>query len=412
MASRSGPLLLIGALLLGFLIAPGLGSSQQVQARGERLVLAFYYAWYDQKSWKSGQASDVPLNPYASANPEAMARQVQQAQNAGIDALILNWWGKGNPTEKNLKSLLDIATQKGFRVAVDFDLNSPFMAGEASYVDNLRYLHTTHAKHPAYLSYEGRPVIFFYNVARLPLATWRRIRDQVDPGHNALWIAEGTDLKYQSVFDGHHLYSIAWSNGIPPAQTLSKWGSQVRKYNQQNGTAKLWVATVMPGYNDRKARPKAGFAVSRNGGDYYRQCWQAAIASKPHWIVINSFNEWMEGSQIEPSQSYGGLYLDVTREWSARFKSADFAVQSVAPIKPKPTSIPPTPTCRPPTPTPLPPTPTPYPATYFLDHEPTIEASGLAPGCGYLLSHVGAERFWLSYCPLEARTGRAPLIVY
>jgi hypothetical protein len=419
MASRLGPLLLIGELFLGMVLVPGLGSLQQVQASGERMVLAFYYVWYDQKTWKSGQVPDIPQNPYVSANPDVMARQVQQAQGAGIDAFVLNWWGKGNQTEKNLKSLLDIAAQKGFRLAVDFDINSPFMSGEASYIDNLRYLHTTHAKHPAYLTYQGHPVIFFYNVARLPVATWRRIRDQVDPAHNALWIAEGTDIKYQSVFDGHHLYSITWSNGIPPSQTLSKWSSQVQKYNQQYGTAKLWVATVMPGYDDRKIRPKGGFARSRNGGEYYRQCWQAAIASKPQWIVINSFNEWMEGSEIEPSQSFGNLYLDLTRELTARFKSADFAVQSAAPQQPAPTpvpptstSLPPTPTPMPPTPTPLPPTPTPYPATYFLEHEPAIEAGGVKPGCGYVLSQVGTERFWFMYCPLDARIGHTPLIVY
>jgi hypothetical protein len=359
-------LLVIGILLTASL--PGLGHPPGARAEGERLVLAFYYAWYDQKTWQSGKVPDTPLTPYASANPDAMARQIDQAKGAGLDAFVLNWWGKGNQTEKNLKALLDIAASKDFRVAVDFDLNSPFMNGAGSFADNLRHLHSVHAAHPAYLRYQGRPVVFFYNVSRLPVGTWRNLRDQADPERKALWIAEGVDLKYQSVFDGHHLYSITWPNRIPPAQTLPKWGSRMRKYNQDHGSAKLWVATVMPGYDDRKARPGNGFSRSRDGGEYYRQSWQAAIASKPNWVIVNSFNEWPEGSYIEPSQAYGNLYLDLTREWAGRFKGASFAAQaappaSAPPAAPTPTPVPATSTPVPPTPTPLPPTPTPLPPT-------------------------------------------------
>jgi hypothetical protein len=373
MASRLGLLGLIILLLMGTALLPSLNDSQRAQASGERLVLAFYYAWYDLKTWDSGKVPDVPLTPYASASREAMARQIDQAQRAGIDAFVLNWWGKGNPTEKNLKTLLDVAAQKGFRVAAEFDINSPFMGGVDSYADNLRHLHTVHAAHPAYLRYQGRPVVFFYNVSRLPVSTWQSLRNQVDPGHNSLWIAEGTDLAYQSVFDGHHLYSITWPNRVPPAKTLSQWGNRVRKYNQEHNTAKLWIATVMPGYDDRKARPGSGFAQSRQGGEYYRQCWQAAIASKPQWVIINSFNEWPEGSYIEPSQTYGNLYLDLTREWAARFKGAQPAVNAARSSPPTPTHLPPTPTpllltpARP-RPTSMPPQPAlpPYPPVYLL----------------------------------------------
>ncbi|MEJ2212209.1 MAG: endo-1,3-alpha-glucanase family glycosylhydrolase, partial [Anaerolineae bacterium] len=286
----------LALILAGLALLAGLLPQRPAEAGGERLVLAFYYAWYDQKTWSSGKVPDVPAQPYVSAKRDVIARQVDQARGAGIDAFVVNWWGKGNQTEKNLKTMLEVAAEKGFRVAVDFDINSPFMGGMGSYADNLRHLHNVHMAHSAYLRYQGRPVVFFYNVSRLPVSTWRSLRDQADPGRQALWIAEGTDLAYQSVFDGHHLYSVTWPNRIPPARTLASWGDRVRKYNRQNGTAKLWVATVMPGYDDRKVRPGSGFARSRDGGEYYRQSWQAAMNSQPQWIIINSFNEWPEGT--------------------------------------------------------------------------------------------------------------------
>ena len=396
--SRLKTLLLI--VVVGVVLAlPNLGQPSSARADGGRLVLAFYYAWYDQNTWTSGQVPDLPLTLYASANRDAMVRQIDQAQGAGIDAFVLNWWGTGNQTEKNLRTLLDVASEKGFRVAVDFDINSPFMGGVHSYADNLHHLHSTHAAHPGYLRYQGRPVVFFYNVSRLSVGTWRDLRDQVDPGRNALWIAEGTDLAYQSVFDGHHLYSITWPNRIPPSRTLPSWGNRVRKYNRNHGTSKLWVATVMPGYDDRKIRPANGFVRSRDGGEYYRQCWRAAIDSRPHWVIVNSFNEWPEGSYIEPSKAYGNLYLDLTREWSARFKSADYSVRADLSRQPKATPTPPAPTS------------TPLPAA-LPEREWSSSRSAQEQKCVYAQVDVEGLLLWIVFCPSEAVSPSSPALIY
>jgi hypothetical protein len=404
-------LLLLVAGVLGALCGPAFDKPATAIADGERLVLAFYYPWFDGNTWNGGKVPDLPQALYNSDDTEAMARHIDQAKEAGIDAFVVNWWGKGNRTEKNLKAMLDVAGQKGFRLTVDFDINSPFMSGVGSYADNLRHLHNLHAAHPAFLRYQGQPVVFFYNVSRLPVGTWQSLRDQADPERRALWIAEGVDIRYQSVFDGHHLYSITWPNRIPPAQTLSKWGDRVRKYTRQNGTTKLWVATVMPGYDDRKVRPGSGFARSRDGGEYYRQAWQAAIASRPHWVVINSFNEWPEGSYIEPSQAYGGLYMDLTREWASNFKSADFAVQSAPP---PPTAAPPPPTAAPPPQTPTLPSPTPtpplgpsgMPPLYVIEGAYPLDSHDLGYGCDYVLSDQDRRRVWLVYCSPDVGTSQ------
>ncbi len=317
------------AFLLGSVLAC-LVPPRAAAAQSERLVLAFYYTWFDPGSWDGGRASDVPLSPYNSDDAAVMSKHIDEAISAGIDALVLNWWGAGNRTDTNLAALLGIAEQKGFRVAAVLDINSPFMQGTASYAENLGRLLAEHAARPAYLRFEGKPVVFFYNVSRLPVATWQQIRSQADPDRAALWIAEGTDLSYQQVFDGHHLYSIAWPGGSAPSSILPKWGDRVRRYNRDHGTAKLWVATVMPGYDDRGVRPQSGFARSREGGEYFRQCWQAALDSRPDWVIVNSFNEWMEGTQIEPGRAHGTAYLEQARGWAAQFKQAVWPAAAVA----------------------------------------------------------------------------------
>ena len=79
----------------------------------------------------------------------------------------------------------------------------------------------------------------------------------------------------------------------------------------------------MPGYNDTRTGRGNAFARGREDGAYYAQTWQAAINSNPDWVIITSFNEWPEGTYIEPSQAYGDRYLGLTAEWAGRFKSGE-----------------------------------------------------------------------------------------
>ena len=105
----------------------------------------------------------------------------------------------------------------------------------------------------------------------------------------------------------------------------------------------------MPGYDDTRIR--GGFARDRAGGAYYAQSWQAAIASRPNWIVINSFNEWPEGSYIEPSAAFGDLFIGLSATYSAQFKAGG-AIAVTAALAGSPLGAPPTPTPAPPPTTP------------------------------------------------------------
>ncbi|MEM7030770.1 MAG: LysM peptidoglycan-binding domain-containing protein [Chloroflexota bacterium] len=287
----------------------------QVEAQTPPPVLAFYYAWFDETTWVSGKPADLPTTSYRSADPAIIERHVIQAKGAGIDAFVQSWYGpqvENNQTEPNFKVLLDTAQRYQFQAAVDFEVVSPFFADLAAVENGLQALLQTHIHHPAYLRFQGKPVIFFWREQRFSVDVWRDVRNRLDPNHNTLWIAEGIDLSYQDVFDGHHLYSIAWA--ASPSQELNKWPPRIKQVEERLGQDKLWVATVMAGYDDLRLNRPDSFTRSREGGDYYRQTWQAAQATQPDLLIINSFNEWLEGTQIEPSVTYGDFYLDLTRE--------------------------------------------------------------------------------------------------
>ena len=341
-----------------------------VAAQGEHLVLAFYYDWYDVTSFGPKKTSDQPVTPYKSSDRATIERQVDEAQQAGIDGFVVSWYGPrdapDNQTETNLRTLLDVAQDKGFKVAVDFETNGPFFASKTDVQNALAALLSTHANHPAYLEVNGKPVIFFWQNSRFSVSDWSAIRQAVDPLHQSIWIGEGANLDYLRVFDGHHLYSIAWSSD--PRATVIQWGQQVREKAIELGAFKYFVGTAMPGYDDRLTGRTGTIDQPRNDGEYFRQSFTGVTQSNADWAIITSFNEWVEGSQIEPSVTYGNQYLDLAAELANIYRTTASSYVTAPTETPVPTDTPtptPTPTNTPtftPTPTPTDtPTPTPTP---------------------------------------------------
>ena len=309
-------------------------------AQREKLVLAFYYAGYSPDSFGADETSDQPIAPYTSSDRATIERHVSQAKSAGIDALVQSWYGPsddaGNPTETNFRTLLDVAAaQSGIHAAVDFETGSPFFVTRDDVQSALAALLATHAQHPAYLKVSGKPVIFFWHNTRYSVDEWQAIRDAVDPDRASIWIAEGTNSDYLRVFDGHHLYSIAWSAN--PQVTLNSWGDKIRAKSNSLGAFKYWVSTAMPGWDDTRTGRSSAYVRSRADSEYYRQSFNGATTSGADWVIITSFNEWVEGTQIEPSAIYGDFYLNRTRDLANAFRSGEVFVPTPTPT---PTSTP------------------------------------------------------------------------
>src|SRR5262249_44257642 len=148
-------------------------------------------------------------------------------------------------------------------------------------------------------------VIFFTDMGRVPGVegtaspeAWQAIRDQVDPNRELVWIAEGLDPSYLRVFDGLYVFKITHRDFPDDYLKAARWARQVRAY----GPDKLWIGTIMPGWDDPRARdipggfrfPSPPHRRDREDGGFLRKTFQAAQESQPDWLLVVSWNEWVE----------------------------------------------------------------------------------------------------------------------
>ena len=197
----------------------------------------------------------------------------------------------------------------------------------------LQYVIDRYGNHPNFLHLNNKPVIFFTDVYRTPATGespqqfWTAVRAQVDPQHQTVWIAEGLDASYLSVFDGLYVFKISHAAYPHDYLKMTRWGNNVRAWAEQTGQAKLWIATISPGWDDLRAGcvpdvrvPNTPHKLDRAEGTIYQATFDAALASNPDWLILSSFNEWVEGSYIEPSEFYGDKYLLMTKEFVRQFQ--------------------------------------------------------------------------------------------
>jgi hypothetical protein len=318
------PLALLGALIFALAFV-GPRTATLTQAASDRPVMAFYYPWYEQSDWTYNRMSDIAAPTYSGGDEDVLRRHIRQADDAGIDALICTWYGPNEDRlDKRCRRLLQLVQESGrdIRVAIIPDQSAAFdggmrtIEGLAGALDVLRRDFTSS---PAYFSFRGKPVVFWFNPPSLGnVSAWGQLRDRADPGRDQFWFGGTDNFGYLDVYDALYYFDITWESA--PGRAMASYAGRLDAYNRDHpGANKPFIATAMPGYDDIKVRN--GHRRDRANGDYYRGTWQTAIDRNAAAVVLTSFNEFFEGSHIEPSEQYGDLYLRLTKELTDKFQS-------------------------------------------------------------------------------------------
>src|SRR5215216_4263098 len=273
-------------------------------------ILAYYYIWFDVKSWDRAK-TDLPLlGRYSSDDADVIRQHIKWAKAAGIKGFIVSWKGT-DKLNSRLEKLVQIAGEENFKLAViyeglDFYRNPlPIAQVEA----DLDYFIGHYGKNPVFDIFE-KPMFIWSG-------TWKYSSDEVksvvDGRKDQVFVlATEKNVKgyqrLQEIVDGDAYY---WSSVNPEshpgyAEKLSEMSQAIPK----NGG--LWIAPAAPGYD---ARLVGGSSfVERKEGETLRTEMSAAFQSAPDAVAVISWNEFSENSHIEPSQNYGNRSLEVLTE--------------------------------------------------------------------------------------------------
>jgi glycoprotein endo-alpha-1,2-mannosidase len=293
-------------------------------------VAIFYYPWYSNPSrdgsWAhwyvdrdGGPALSTAFFPsrglYSSSSSRVVDAQMRDIAAAGVDTVVVSWWGFGSPEDERLPLVRQAALRQGLTVAIHLE---PYRGRTpASAAADIERLHVE----------DGITDFYVYDADRDPAADWAAALDTVG-GVRVFAQTTLVGRARASGFDGVYPYDVV------------TWNAALfrRLCTEAHESGLLCIPSVGPGYDARLATSDEVVRPRLDGATYDRM-WKGAIRARPDLVTVTSYNEWQEGTQIEPARpqvgrpGYDGAwnqngdtaqraYLTRTAYWAQRFRSA------------------------------------------------------------------------------------------
>jgi glycoprotein endo-alpha-1,2-mannosidase len=265
----------------------------------------FFYPWYSNVRHDGGythwtQGGHQPpfdlasqfypaRGAYSSSDPHVLREQMRDIGGAGVDEVVSSWWGRGSPEDARLPAV--IRTAKLFHLRVGVQLEPYAERTVASVGADLAYLRGL-----------GIRDVYLYRSNDFTAEDWWAVTKQPN-GMTLIAQTNRVGFAARAGFAGFYTYDILLYDGAK----FDRLCTQARKLGI------LCAPSVGPGYQATAATGDTRVKPRLNGGTY-DSMWRAANDAAADIVTITSYNEWSEGTQIEPAgrggryQSYDGAY--------------------------------------------------------------------------------------------------------
>ncbi len=326
--------ILTAATVAAALAAGGAGSGTFARGlpedTGAGEVAIFYYPWYGTEArdggWQHWQQHGnhppkqiasgwMPVRgAYSSTDLAVVRTQMREIADAGVQTVIVSWWGRASAESARLPAVSRAARDAGLRVALHVE---PYAGRTPSQLEpELR----------AFVD-AGIRDFYMYDSTATADSEWQTLNQRL-PG---VRLFANTSLPGKALaggFAGLYTYDVYIYDG----SSFPRMCSSALKLGL------LCAPSVGPGYDAFRATgdPRRR---SRERGARYDGMWRGALRARPSIVTITSYNEWHEGTQIEPARAVGssyasydgayglvGLpaqraYLDRTAMWVGRYRA-------------------------------------------------------------------------------------------
>ncbi len=342
---------------------------------------AYYYPWYrnrrnaaddPQIGWMSRalrgrlQPRQLPqLGVYNSRDKQVISDHIAQSIRGNIALWAVSWWGPDHATDRTFREdILGHPDAAKLKYAVLYESTGRLGSFEKPNYTNLlpdfEYLAQHYFQHSNYLKIDGKPVVFLYltreyfrNRGLQPLAELRKKYPQLYLVGDEVF---GPRYREQDarLWDAITAYDVYGQSLQMDGATRAAIDRLKSNYTNARTIAHrvqvAFIPAISPGYNDRAVRDghagRGRFftdAVDSEEGDVFRSMIRdvaipLADDRANRIIMVTSFNEWYEDTQVEATSGtagsttkddsasgkhytqdnryfdYGYLYLDILRE--------------------------------------------------------------------------------------------------
>ena len=345
------------------------------------LLGTYYYPWYDDSSFHGGSPTGSTtlgyhLEPtqvrpalgwYDQDNASVISQHYEWARYAGIDFFVCSYWGMGSGEDSVIRNRMFNNPDRGdIQLCVFMEprlttAHSTDPATVAEMTAEMNYLCENYFDHPSYLYIDGKPVVFIYITRamdnaefELCLNTFRTAASskgyELYIAGDEVWGSPSTSIDGPRVaqLDGITNYDVYGNNGAKSYVTdavLNTWQSRNTAWKSLADTYSTdFIPAISPGYNDRTVRLASDHAACsrklNNESSEFGTLFTGMIdrlEPDVEMVMVNSWNEWHEDTQIEPTtvaaptnvddsatgdtytegvyyEGYGLRYLDILRD--------------------------------------------------------------------------------------------------
>jgi hypothetical protein len=334
------------------------------------LVGVYYYPWYHNDDFNGKKYLRGKLDPpqypalgeYNLREPGPIGQHLAWTRGANINLWVTSWWGPFSSTDENVKDyILPHPDFAGTKIALFYETAGrvPDFVNTGNVYNDIVYMSNTYFDNPNYLKINGKPVIYVYLTRVLEeKGTLAQIVDLMrsaasDNGHDIYIVGDHAFYKPPTsdayapfqlldAVTNYDMYGCMESPRFAELEGVAEYREHQSGWREKaKGQNCDFIPAISPGYNEEAVRSNTASAMSRRISENapVGSLFQAVLSdafdlvdeATGKILMINSWNEWHEDTQIEPTVSggttsvpseltqglrykaYGELFLDIVR---------------------------------------------------------------------------------------------------
>src|SRR5882757_4941139 len=300
-----------------------------VNASGEREIASWYY----------------PLvGPYDSADPAVLEYHVLLMKLAGIDGVIVDWYGSANVLDYRRNNqatlkLFEFARKAGLKFSLCYEdqtnqhlIDANYLAADDALAHAQRemlYLQTNFFSDASYLRLKGRPVLLNFGPQHFMMSSnWEDIFSVLAATNQPAFFTEDNRLPVSA---GAFSWPPMWMSQVPGTGGVLS-GAALKSYladfDQKAGAWPAFISSAFPRFHDIYQRAGVrnywGYLGDRHG-DTFRESLGRGMTNSSAIVQVVTWNDFGEGSMVEPTREYGYRDLGIIQDFRRLYLEPGFS---------------------------------------------------------------------------------------